>query len=49
MRYVLLIILCIFALLLCLPFYLITWEWDMDDNGYFKICEGFGDMLGTKD
>jgi len=46
MRYVILLVLCIFAFCLCLPFYVITWEWDMDDNGYYDICYGFEKMLG---
>jgi hypothetical protein len=46
MKYIIFTVFALIIFCLCLPIWLITWEWDGYKNGWASIIEGLSDMLG---
>ena len=47
MRYLVFFIFMVLIYILCLPIWIITWDWDMNTNGWVHFRNGFDDMFGV--
>jgi hypothetical protein len=46
MKYIVFIVLALIIFCLCLPIWIITWDWDYRTNGWGHFRDGFEDMFG---
>lgn len=46
MKYLVFIVLALIIFCLCLPIWIITWDWDYRTNGWGHFRDGFEDMFG---
>ena len=46
MKYIVFIVFALIIFWLCLPIWIITWEWDQETNGWLSITDGLCDMFG---
>jgi hypothetical protein len=46
MKYIVFIVFILIMFFLCLPIWIITWDWDHETNGWESITFGLFDMFG---
>jgi hypothetical protein len=48
MKYIVFIVFAFIVHLLCLPIWIITWDWNGRTNGWYDIIDGIGKMCDVE-